>query len=549
MLDSIEDKSWSLLDWLWDRGIPIGAAFEKYNIPAVLFPLLIILIVLLLAWVLLFSGPAQNQCGNFICDSDENCVTCPLDCGECEINITPGGLIVTVDVLQDQVSGLLEVTLYDASDNMLKSEIGRKQTFEFTGLDPQIVKAELKCPNGKARQSRPREVSPGDSTIALLLPDACFDMGTITSGSGSYGNMIVSVSDSISGAQLDGVSITAVRKADNIPIEDAYSDLGMATLSVPSDNFYYLVANKDGYETFDGSENSFYVIAGDVMYKDVQIYPVGGLPGGSVMDSPVIVCVTASGKPATQGRVAVSEVGGGELASSYLSNADGGCITFSIPAGKRVRASVTSLPSDCATPGFSSSITVSENTNTINIPAVCGNVAYLKVMVHNKAGGLLTESSKVTVWDVENVEEIPGSSPDGSLAIGAGGFTEEIAVPAGIYLQARVTDVPSGYATTYSGPIKLISGEHGTIDIILAESDDSAFDFRGASLIYTPAAPGNPLTVFVQEIYYNDTLLTPENSYVSIMINGEEYPAQFFSQENLVDGLDESETEDLTAEQ
>jgi len=33
------------------------------------------------------------------------------------------------------------------------------------------------------------------------------------------------------------------------------------------------------------------------------------------------------------------------------------------------------------------------------------------------------------------------------------------------------------------------------------------------------------------------------------MINGEEYPAQFFSQENLVDGLDESETEDLTAEQ
>jgi hypothetical protein len=533
-LEAINDKCWSLLDWLWDRNIPIGAAFEKYNLPPLLFPLIIILAVLVVVWLFATSGGmAADACGDGICSSpEETCANCPADCGVCKENET-GGFLMTVEII-GSVSEPVTVTLLDENGKTVQSETDRKSIFEFTDTEPQTLQAKVACPNGKEQTSRPREVSTENNIINLLLPDGCFDYITDSGNSPvqTHGNVIVQTYDSQTGLSLNDATVKGIRVSDDISEGTATTEEGSATLNLPSGKLYYLTVSKSGYSSYNGDNEQFYMIAGDTVYKNIPIEPLASAGQGSAAQPGIVeVCASSPSGPIESGRLSLLEPGGTEIDSAMLNPQDNGCITFEIEGGKSVKATMTAMPSNCISPGFSDDISVSPGSQKqIYLDVTCGDdVAYAKVIVHGRNGDVLTNQVTVTLWNSITGEQIPGNAPDSSLSLGTGGYTEEITVPAETLIQAKASGTPLENVDTVSGPAAFMPGEHGSIDIILGEQARDQFNFRGASLVYTPAQPGNPVQVFVQSITYNQTVLTNENSEVKVLINGKEYNATYIT--------------------
>ncbi len=519
--DSINDKSWILLDWLWDHGIPIGRVFEKYNLPAVLFPLGIILVILITIWLFLPSAAPAGACGDGICASGETCSDCPLDCGECPPPASES-FILTVE-LTGAVSEPITVKIFDKNDIILDSETDRQGLFEFANIQPQVVRAVVSCPNGKEQSSRPRKVTKEDNLITLPVPRGCFDyiMNDEEVPIETHGNIEVSIIDDETGDYIDA-RVAAIRLSDNLPEADRLTSGGVVTLNVRADNFYYLTASRTGYESYDGTGDRFYVIGGDTIYRAIRLKPI--IPDTGRLT----VCAFSNSEPLQSGRISVVEVGGLEIASASLTPADNGCITFDIPAGKLVKAALASPPQGCTPSAFSDPVTITGGADRINLDISCDpEQAFVRVIVYDKEGNIKTDQVKITLWDVINGGQIPGTAPDLSLSLGSGGYTEEIAVSAGAMIQAKATGTPLGYVDTVSGPAVFSPGEHGSITIVLGEVARGGFEFLGASIVYTPATPGSPIRVFVQQILYNGTALTEENSEVSVLIEGKEYEALY----------------------
>ncbi len=521
--DSINDKCWIPLDWLWDRGIPIGRIFEKYNLPAVLFPLMIILVVLLVVWLLMMPAAVQ-ACGDGQCGHEEDCLSCPGDCGECAPPPAEK-LIITVDLI-GPVLEPVALKLFDKNDNIIDSVTGRNALFEFTNIEPQVIKATVTCPNGKEQSSRPKAMDRDDSTISLSLPNGCFDYITDNSNIPvqTHGNIDVRVMDRSTQDPIDA-RVTVVRHVDNLPEDAATTIGGSATINVRADKFYYLTAAKPAYQSYDGRSDRFFVVGGDTIYRTVELSPVP-----SSVPSPLRVCAVSGSGPLESGRISVIEVGGMELDSASLNPSDAGCLTFQLPSGKLVRASLISPPSGCVAPDPSDPVTTGPGTDEIELDVSCGQeTALVKVIIYDKEGNIRTDEVKITLWDAVDKEQIPGTAPDSSLSMGIGGYTEDVRVPAGILIQAKAAGVPLGYVDTVSGPVAFSPDESGTISIVLGEQGRGGFTFLGASIIYTPATPGSPVKVFVQQILYNQTVLTETNSEVLILIEGREYPAMYNS--------------------
>ncbi len=522
LLDSLNDRSWAVLDWLWDRNIPIGRVFEKYNLPAVLFPLTIILLILVIIMLVAMPGGAP-VCGDGTCAPEETCVGCPLDCGDCNATApAEEGMIVTVQLI-GTVNEPLTVTILDKDSNPLSGGTGRKKLFEFPGIEPQLVKATVGCPNGKEQTSRPRNVNADDSVINLAIPDDCFNYIRDDSNMPveTHGNIGVTAYDTSTGESIEA-TVSVVRDSDDITEESSVID-GTGTINAMAGRYYYLTATKTGYAGYNGEDNRFYLVGGDTVYRTIRLRPLPSAAGGSLE-----VCATSGQGPLDSGRITVNELGGSELDSASLSPSDSGCRTFSITPGKMVKATVVSLPEGCTSPGFSDSITVGEALQTIELEADCDTgPAFVKVKVQNRRGEVLTQNVTITLWNAEAGSQIPGSSPDASLSMGSGGYTEEVSVPSNTLIQAKAASAVLGYVDTASGPSPFSPGEHGSIDIILGEEGGSGFSFPGASIFYNPATPGLPIKVFVEEILYNQTVLTDLNSDVTVLIDGEEYEATY----------------------
>jgi len=517
VIDSINDKCWALLD-----ALRLGDFWDKYRLPPLLFPLIIILIILAAFWFM--SARSANPCGDNFCDpAFESCRTCVLDCGTCPVNQSN---LITVSVeLAGIVSEKVTVVIYDKDGMPLASaETARKQIFEFPGVEPQIVGARVSCPNAKEQTSRPESLSKDMATITLSLPEGCFDYITDNNGDpmATYGNIEVAVSDP-SGAPIEAL-VAAVRSSDDLPEATATTFGGTAVLNVRSDNYYYLTASKLNYVSYNGRDTKFYVISNDRLYKPIKLTPLSS-PDPAILR----VCATST-KSITAGKISITELGGSELRYAYLTPSDGGCITFDdVPPGKTVRASLTSPPAGCASPSISNAVLLEPGEQedvTINVACDQG-VAYVKVIVQDRNGELLTDDVKVTLWNAVTHDQIPGSSPDSSLSIGSGGYTEEITIPANTLVQAKASGVPLGLVDAVSGPAAFQPNEHGSISIVLGELSRGEFEFLNPSIIYTPATPGSPFQVFVQQITYNGQVLTPQNSEVKVIIDGEEYTASY----------------------
>jgi len=521
LLDSINDKSWEAMDWLWDRGVPIGSVFEKYNLPAVLFPLTIILIILLVA--LLFMAPGSAPCGDGTCSDDETCVDCPLDCGACQID-TSTGLVVTVELL-GVVEQPVTVTLQDEKEQAIASEEDRSSLFEFIDMESKMMKAIVTCPNGKESSSRPRLMTSEDNVINIFLPGGCFDILTDINNEPleTYGTVYVQIFDATTGESIDATA-NANRMSDDLLEQYADSYEGTSVLNLRSGEFYYLTVTKPEYVTHNGEYDIIYLAPGESLYKTIDLEQLS--PPG---DGTLKVCASSETGPISTGRVAVKEVSGTELTSATLTSIDNGCLTFSLNGGLLVKAAVVSPPRGCVASSFSDDVIIRANQQaTVNLDVSCNtDVSFVKVILYNKEFQSMTDQSTITLWNAITGEQIPGTSPDSSLSMGSGGYTEEISIPSATLIQAKATSPSLEYINTVSGPAAFSPDEHGSIEIILGETGRGEFTFSGASIIYTPATPGSPVQVFIQEILYNGTTLTNENSEVKILVNGDEYDAQY----------------------
>jgi hypothetical protein len=521
LLDSINDKSWATMDWLWDRGLPIGSVFEKYNLPPVLFPLSIILIILLIALVFLPAG--APPCGDGTCSDSETCLDCPLDCGACQID-TSTGLVVTVELL-GVVEQSVTVTLQDEHEQPVASEEDRTSIFEFTDLESKMMKAVVTCPNGKESSSRPRMMTTEDNIIPLFLPNACFDIliGVDNEPVETHGTVYVQIFDATTGESIDATA-NANRMSDDLLEQYADSMDGMSILNLRSGEFYYLTVTKSGYVTYNGEYDIIYLTPSESIYKNVNLEQLS--PPG---DGNLKVCVSSEDGPISTGRIAVKEVSGTELTSATLTSIDNGCITFSLDGGLLVKAALISPPRGCVASSFSEDVIIRANQQaTVNLDISCNTeISFVKVILYNKEFQSMTDQSTITLWNAITGEQIPGTSPDSSLSMGSAGYTEEISIPAATLIQAKATSPSLEYINTVSGPAAFSPNEHGSIEIILGETGRGEFTFTGASIIYTPATPGSPVQVFIQEILYNGTVLTNENSEVKILVNGDEYDAQY----------------------
>lgn len=527
LLDTINDKCWMMLD-----AVRLGDFFERNNLPPVLFPLIIVLLALMVVWLVAGRGGAANPCGDGVCLSTESCLTCPLDCGDCKANRSAGS-VLTVEVV-GIISEPVAVTLFDKDGVEIDGQTDRTNTFEFTGVEPQIVKATVSCPNGKEQSSRPKDITAEDSSISILLPEQCFDVveGIDNQPVLTHGNVFVQVMEADTNLPIDAL-VTAVRQSDELAENSAQTESGSCTINVRSDNLYYLTASAQGYESLSDKSGSFYMAGGDTVYKILRMNRLSSTTSGRIS-----VCAKSGGAALQSGRISIVEVGGSEIDFAYLTPADGGCVVFEPPVGKLVKATIVSPPQGCVSPAFSEEMMVTPGTQrNLDIRVECGGseayggngVAYVKVIVHDRSGNTYTDSTKITLWKAVSREQIPGTAPDGSLSLGSGGYTEEVTIPANTLIQASVAEPPLEYIDTVSGPAVFQPEEHGSIEVVLGERDRGEFNFLGASVIYTPADPGSPVKVFIQQITFNQTVLTGDNSEVYVVIQGQSYRANYTS--------------------
>jgi len=567
-LDKLTDMSWDILD-----RIGLGETFDKYNIPPLVFPIAIILVILLLAWMLMAGpgGPAA-ECGDFACVPGEDCQSCPQDCvcpsGSacdpsdpqaddmgCVAGAEPGGITVVVQLGGPTVTQEVTVQLYDSNDNLIQSQSGKKSTFQFHGIEPKVLKAVADCPSGAKSDSRPRVISESNPMIALTLPDECFD-GVIRDqcqvdsecGIGYecqnqrcvividvYGSVEVEVLDAATFDPLDDATVTLLRSFDDQSEKSLLTAGGLVTMNVPADRYYYVNAFADGYTAYSGRAEPFYLGSG--VTKDISIEldslvpPVA--PGDPVPTGEVTVCVEDDdGDPLEDGEVTIYDAAQDLAEIDEDDLGDDGCVTFTgITEGSLVRAALTDAPPGCieVAADASDEVTISGNeTETIELETICGGTAFVKVKVKDVTGASVTDDTTVTI-EVEDTGDIIGP-----LEYDTAGFTEEAEIPAGMDIKARaaVSSALLGYVDSESASMSYTPGEHGVIEIILTQQAIAGeFTFLGASVFYTPATPGSPVKIFVNRILYEDIELTGENAEVEVIItsDGDEvsYPAEY----------------------
>ncbi|MBN2518005.1 MAG: hypothetical protein JXB14_04110, partial [Candidatus Altiarchaeota archaeon] len=429
--NSINDKCWDLLDWLYDKGIPLAEYFEKYNIPPILFPLAIILVIALIIWLLLPAGAPVAGCGDGICGTTETCGTCAQDCGNCTTTPPTGeAFMLIVTVTGPALNGDVTVSLYDENQRYITDQSGRKAQFKFYNIYPQKISATATCPSGKRESSTLQQVDKDKNQIFLNLPMDCFDtVRNVECGDGrcdynlgetqancyadcgpeisedtpppppieQYGAIDITVVDAITGEPIDIVLVSALRSSDDILEDQKTLTNGHATFNIRSGKEVYLNAIADGYLPFLGMDNTsvrVYVSPEGMEFITIRMMPSDAPLGAQ---GTLEVCVTRGDEPVLTGTVSVFDVTSGNqmLRQSDLGTGIEGCLRFTVDVNKAVKAAVTSPPQGCTPSGFSDTVTITEDVSRISLNLTCQEeveMAAVRVLVRDRFNRLLTQN-------------------------------------------------------------------------------------------------------------------------------------------------------------
>jgi hypothetical protein len=479
--ESLNDKCWPLLE-----AIKLDGVFDKYNLPPILFPLAIILLVIVL--LLAFSGPGapvedEPYCGDGICQPGEDSLSCPEDCGTQEISTR------TVTVKLDRVPDCeVEISLLDASGKLLNKQKTRSAFASFPGIDVDTISVSIKGPHSELPQTTAaRQLNDGNNEISILLSTTACD-----APSANVGTLQLTITEALTGNTLNGVSISIAEIQNgrilNYPQQNVLVN-GQRDFPLPVEKTYGVFARKEGYQEYDGSSDTF-PIGARPYSKTIQLIPLEAERGD------LEVCVRAGEQPLTEGMLTVRGLSDTDfILYGDLSNVDpsteptgAGCYVFNeIPSGKVVTASMTSPPGGCV-PQASPSATISSARRELIFldldcePEGMGTLR-IRVLIN---GTSVTQDTTITIWQSDGTF-IPGRGVANSLAMGSEGYTEEVSVPANTSLYVWVRGLPMGYMDYKSEDFIVLDGQRRSIDIIpeYMEPDDSLpspeFSFSGVT--------------------------------------------------------------------
>jgi len=455
---SIEDSCWSLLET-----IGLADFFDDHGIPAVVFPLLIILLLIGLLYLVLAvsnSNGGAGTCGDGICQAGEDCQS---DCHGADGSGKGAASQKTLERSRLEV-GLrgagcdFTITIKDLDDNILSQRRGSKDRIVFNGIRKNKIKVEVTTKNGKTQKFGTMNI-PRSRKISLTLGrDLCKNSQY---SAPVYATLEVSVKDSSTQRPVTAiVSLMDIETGQAIERQEGSSLL----FNPRASKRYFLVARANGFFTYEGSKDAFYIRPGERLSKTLSLRPVAGAsenPKGKV-----IVCVTNEDGPLNEGLVSLFTSDGeqiyeGDLRDCYIKGS--GCYSFdNIDAGLNVYATGTSFPGLCVEGEKSEVVTVRDGkTSSINLKVRCTSVAEMNVIVRNSSGAVLTEMTDVVILQ-------DGKIIKGPLSVYNDGYTERTIVPAGERITVRA--VPSQelveYVTTEK-KVKIDPGNLTTVEIKL----------------------------------------------------------------------------------
>ena len=529
----INDKSWPLLD-----ALHIGDFFDEHGIPPVLFPIGIAVIIIILLLTFTHGGP-QDVCGDGKCSLSElESGMCPEDC-EIPEEGGPAGNRVIVK-LDRTPSCEIIVKLYSQSNEFLTSQRAVGDQFVFDGIDQESVYVEILGPSSQSQRTPATSVQEGETTISVTLSQTICE-----TQQPQIGVLRLTVKDSSTGTSLNDVTVSISEVENGFPVNRVITNAivnGFRDFSLPSGKPYVIYAEKTGYEGYDGSGDPVMVPATAPVSKVISLTPQAIEPGSPDIGD-LEVCVMNGTEPVLTGNIVVEGVSDttfllvGDL--SDVSPVDEpsaqGCYVFKdIPAGKLVTAAMPNAPEGCIPTASPSSVEIIAGGRQIivlNLNCQPSDVAYLRIKVMSEDNRVLTQNATITLW-TEDSNIIPGSGLGSSLAMGSGGYTEEVTVPSDKSVYAWVRGLPIGYLDYRSDPIDLSSGEHKSLTIYLNYTQPTVssqdFVFSGiAAPSYVPA--GQQFQATVNKITFGQTVLTGSTATLTATIGNMECSVMYDS--------------------
>jgi len=554
-LEVLEDKSWGLLDWLQDKGLPIADAFDKYNIPATVFPLTIIIALAVIGLLIMPSGTVGPSCGDGICSASEQ-GNCPADCASATVGKTTGKATLEIN-LKGTIESEIRVIVYDSKNSILRSSRTRKSPVKFVKIPAEIVKVKIKSKNGKVFESKSKQLKVGSNSIDLTIPPGFFEKSSSGAMPEVFGSLRVIVRSSSTQQPLTA-SVSVVNSYSDT-YETVEEVAGEKIINLRANTNYYLVVRRQGFEMYDGAADVFYLPAGAEVQRTVLLNPLPTTkenPSSSSSATRVTnddtsgtfkVCVRdQDGRDMKGENVVVYTVDRQEEKDGTTN--EKGCVSFTLDSGIEVYASVPKPHSGCVLDRDSEEVRImGDQTKKATLTLECGGASSaagggksrVRVIVYDNKKQPITDQVTVTLWDGSSGARITGSGPGGSLAISSDlRYTETKELPDNYAVYALATSVPIGFSSARSPTVTTVAGQLTTIELTLpldgnAKTESSPrFEFKDTTI---PALilPGEQTYVHTK-VFYNDgtserELTDADNVVVKAIVAGKEYPGTYSS--------------------
>ena len=227
---TLDDTLWDILDKLRLSGF-----FEKYNIPPIVFPIVLLVAIAIVAALLSMppGTPFVTACGDGNCNvtAGEDAVSCAKDCAAVTQNLKA----VVVEIA-NAVSESIDVTLRDQAGKTLNKQSGKSQKFTFTGISSEAVSAHARNPkNGRTAESEDFPLVADPTTIPFGLPRDFFDTPEVPP---SKGTLTIVVKDIVTKAPVTATISIFLRTAEGHSFVRSEQVDGIKEISLDSNQWY-----------------------------------------------------------------------------------------------------------------------------------------------------------------------------------------------------------------------------------------------------------------------------------------------------------------------
>ena len=374
---TLDDTLWDLLDKLHLSGF-----FEKYNIPPILLPILIIAVIAIVALALLMphGAPVTAACGDGFCNvtAGEDPASCATDCAK-----TSQNLKAVVVEIANTVSESIDITLRDKAGKTLQKQSGKSQKFTFTGISSEAVSVHAKNPkNSRTTESEEFPVTTDPTIVPFGLPKDFFDTPPVPP---SKGMLTLVIKDAATKAPVTATVSIFLRTGEGHALVKSEQIDGIKEISLDSDQWYSIVAEAYGYETYDGRSSSINLESGG---ENTITAEMTAVPSDLLAQPAMVrVCVLDQDGNLVNGSVKAETLGGSGIGTQGLVS---GCTQFEFTSGSAVTLTTTEMAS-CIT--SSQELITSPGENTITLNVTCGEPGQARVRLVDENNTVLTSQA------------------------------------------------------------------------------------------------------------------------------------------------------------